>query len=237
MLKVLVFEDHADEVQILSEYAKHFFETRHISYDLDFRSAFPDDLDLISGYDIIFLDIELGEQNGISFGKKLTEQYPEMVTIITSQYSQYLIEGYKINARRYFLKPYSQDFFNAEMDDVLSSTYFKQHYGFYDDHIAPFKIHYRDILYVEYALHKSVIHLSGSKVISCRYPLKYWHDKLSGKGFSQPYKSFIVNLAHIDDLTENKKEIIMGSGDAIPLSKHYKKQFLFDYTEYLHTAI
>lgn len=27
MLKVLVFEDHADEVQILSEYAKHFFET------------------------------------------------------------------------------------------------------------------------------------------------------------------------------------------------------------------
>lgn len=237
MLRVLIFEDSVEEANILQEYAQYFFNTRKISFHLDFQNVFPENLDYISDYDIIFLDVELGNQNGINFGRRLTELYPEVIIIITSQYPQYLIEGYRINARRYFLKPYSQELFNIEMDDVLSSNYFKQHYGFYDECIAPFKIHYRDILYIEYYAHKSIIHFIDDKKISCYYPLKYWNDKLHDKGFSQPYKSFIVNLAYIEAFSEDKKNMTMSNSDVLPISKHYKRQFFLEYREYLHTVI
>ena len=237
MLKVLVFEDNIDELNTLQKYAKNFFDARNISYHIDYKSTFPDDLSCLSNYDIVFLDIRLGNQNGIFFGQKLTEVYPGIVTIITSKYSQYLIEGYKINARRYFLKPYTQELFNIEMDDVLSSNFFKQHYGFYDEQIAPYKIHYRDILYVEYSFHKSIIHFINDDMISCYYPLRYWIAKLSNKGFSQPYRSLIVNLSYIENFSNNENNIIMSNGDNIPISKHYKKQFFLEYMEYLHSAI
>ena len=237
MLKVLVFEDNIDEINILQNYAKSFFDARNISYHMDYKNTFPEDLNCLSNYDIVFLDIQLGNQNGIIFGEKLTEAYPGIVTIITSKYSQYLIEGYKINARRYFLKPYTQELFNIEMDDVLSSNFFKQHYGFYDEQIAPYKIHYRDILYVEYSFHKSIIHFIDDNIVSCYYPLKYWIAKLSDKGFSQPYRSFIVNLSYIENFSSGENNIIMSNGDRIPISKYYKKQFFLEYMEYLHTAI
>lgn len=70
MLKVLVFEDNINEINTLQKYAKIYFDARNISYQMDYKSTFPEDLNCLSNYDIMFLDIQLGNQNGIIFGKK-----------------------------------------------------------------------------------------------------------------------------------------------------------------------
>ncbi len=50
MLKVLVFEDNIDELNTLQKYAKNFFDARNISYHIDYKSTFPDDLSCLSNY-------------------------------------------------------------------------------------------------------------------------------------------------------------------------------------------
>lgn len=74
---------------------------------------------IIKNYDLLFLDIKLNDENGIDIGLKLQSQDHDCRIIITTNYSKYAIDGYKINADRYFIKPISQKEFDIEMDTII----------------------------------------------------------------------------------------------------------------------
>ena len=61
--------------------------------------------DYYEEYDFIFLDIQLENINGIDFARRVREKNRDSIIVITSNYQKYLIEGYTIEAQRYFLKP------------------------------------------------------------------------------------------------------------------------------------
>ena len=69
------------------------------------------------------------------------------------------------------------------------------------------------------------------------YPLKHWIEKLSNKGFGQPYKSFLVNLDYVSGFSSDGKDIIMNNGEKIPLSKNFKKSFTNQYFANLHNIL
>ena len=89
-------------------------------------------MDYLIKYDIIFLDIELEDKNGIEIGHEIRKKYPDLIIIIISRHPQYLIEGYRIDAKRYLLKPIDKKLFDIEMESILKSSSFKQHFGFYN---------------------------------------------------------------------------------------------------------
>lgn len=235
MLKIAVFEDDESELKFLLDYSYDFFSYRNINYKIDCFNEFKEDYDFLFSYDIIFLDIEVGNKNGIDYGYQIRKKYPDLIIIIISKHPQYLVEGYRIDAKRYMLKPLSRKLFNIEMDSVLKSSSFKQQFGFYDKNIATFKIHYCEILYVESIGRKTFLHLINDKVIQTTYPLKKWLTLLDDKGFSQVYKSFIVNLSYIDEIKDN--ELCLSNDVYIPVSRYYKEKFKKDYYLHLRTAL
>lgn len=237
MLNIIVFEDNEHEFQVLHKCLVEFFSRKSIEYKIDFRNTFPSDISDMLYYDIMFIDIELNEQSGIEFGYKLRQKYPDILIIITSSHPQYLIDGYKIDAKRYILKPIDKQLFDIEMEDVLSSSFFKQHFGFYDSNIAPYKIHYSEIMYVEFLDRKTHVHLLNGNILICTYTLKQWSTILNNKGFAQSHKSFIVNLYHISGFASDDKEIILSNDEKIPLSRHFKKVFQEDYYSHIHTLL
>lgn len=237
MLKILIFEDDKDEKKILRNYLSVYFTKRNIEYELEERDVFPSDLDFLLYYDILFLDIKLNEQNGINFGHEIKQFFPDIIIIITSKYPQYLIDGYKINATRYLLKPINQSVLEIEMDDILSSSVFKQHYGFYDENVANYKIHYREILYIEFSDRKTHVHLINNKILECQYSLRKWNEILQNKGFAQSYKSFIINFYYVTGITSDEKDIILSNNERIPISKHYKKSFQNLFYNHIHTVL
>jgi DNA-binding LytR/AlgR family response regulator len=61
------------------------------------------------GFDIVFLDVDMPEMNGIVLGKALHRISPRTILIFVTSYPEYAVEGYQCEALRYILKPYTKD--------------------------------------------------------------------------------------------------------------------------------
>lgn len=233
-MKILIYDDNIQDIENLKSCIKHFFDKKNISYSLDICKDSSYLLSNAFTYDVLFLDIEIGDENGIELGMQLRKLASTSRIIIVSQFTKYLIEGYKIQADRYFIKPIVQEVFDQEMENVISN-YFKQHVGFMDTSISASKIYLKDILYIEFFDRKTILHLENGSMISTSYTLKYWLDKLSGFSFGQPHKSFIVNFTHIKEF--ETQDILLTNKERIPLSRHFKKEFESSYIESLHRIL
>lgn len=189
MIKILICEDIERDKLHLHQLLDSFLQSNKISYKIDYLENFDVGSNLFLEYDLIFLDIELGDYNGIEIASKIRTYNRSSIIIITSSFKKYLIDGYKIEAKRYLIKPIDEKVFNIEMQSVLSTS-FKQQYGFFDKKISQYKIHYKDMLYIEFLNRHTIIHFVNNIEKKTTYPLKHWIEKLSNKGFGHPISLF-----------------------------------------------
>lgn len=233
-MKILIYDDTKEDIMSLCRCLESFFKSRGYDYKIDICENTDFLLNNLSNYDLIFLDVEINDENGINIGLKIRELNKDIKIIIISNYQKYLIDGYKVHADRYFVKPLSQREFDIDFENIVIN-YFQNYEGFYDINLQVNKIYYKDILYIDFFDRKTRVHFSNSKIIITSYPLKYWEEFIKDKSFSKPHKSFIINLQHISGFTKN--DVILINEELIPLSRHYKKEFDLDYMNYLHKGI
>lgn len=229
-MNILIFDDNHHDIEQLQTNIESFFQTIHMIPHIQICPDAAYLFEHIAEFDILFLDIEINDQNGIDLGMKLNHYKHNCRIIITTNFKKYSIDGYKINADRYFIKPIQQKEFNIEMTAVID-RYKSQFSGFFDPKISTEKILYKDIVFVEYCSRKTILYLQNGKKIITPYYLKYWLENLQKYAFSQPYQCYLVNFNYISDI--KKDEIIMNDQKTIPLSRHYRKTFLNQYIHYL----
>lgn len=217
MINILIYDDNQKDIGQLLQCIEKFFIEVNLQYQVHICKNKPDLLQNIKKSDLLFLDMEINEENGIDIGLELQEIKHDCRIIITTSYSKYAIDGYKIHADRYFIKPINQLEFNLEMEAVIKK-YIKKTIGFYDSKISNHKIFIKDILYIEFVDRKSTIHKLDGNTIITNCSLKYWYDKLNEFGFAYPYKAFLVNFEYISAFKKN--EIILINNESIPLSRH-----------------
>lgn len=234
IMKILIYDDSNEDVENLKNCLDNFMSKKQIAYQVDVCQDSNYFLQEMEQYDLIFLDVELKDENGIELGMQLRNKNIDTRIIITSSYAKYLIDGYKIQADRYFIKPINQEDFDLEMEAVLQ-RYYQKYAGFEDERISPRKIYYHEIMYIEFLGRKTLLHLSSNKVLATNYPLKYWFEKLKDYSFGQSHKSFIVNFDYIDDFTN--MDIKLTNQELVPVSRRFKKQFIDEYTNYLHRTL
>lgn len=222
-MKILIYDDNQTDVEKLKNNINIFFQNNDIDIDICVCPNIEYLYQNIKYFDILFLDIEIDHQNGIDIGMKLKKINHNCRIVITTNFKKYSIDGYKINADRYFIKPIDQNEFNIEMETIVKE-YLSQFIGFYDKKISPEKIFFKDIIYIEFFDRKTIIHFTSGIKTYTTYNLKHWLELLKDSSFAQTHKSFIVNLNYIIDLKNN--EIVLINQETIPLSRHYKKDFL-----------
>lgn len=221
-MKILIYEDNHTDKSLLKKRIDDLFPTLNINYQIDECLDVDVLLDNIYQYDILFLDIEVGEKNGIEIGMKVREKYPNLIIVITSNYKKYLLDGYKIKANRYLLKPISEQQFNLDLKEVIKE-YLEKNISIYDEKISKVRIRMQNILYVEFIDKRSWLILTTGKKLSTPYPLHYWADQLCKYSFAKCYKSIIVNCNYVDDIDKN--DLILTTSEKIPVSRNYKKSF------------
>lgn len=233
-MKILVYDDNIDDIKQLENCITNFFNKINEDYKIAYCQTQKELFSLINSYDLLFLDIELSDENGIDIGLKLRKMKTDCLVIITTHYMKYAIDGYKIDAERYFIKPIVQSEFDIEMTHIMHK-YYNNLLGFYDEKLSKNKIYFKNILYFKFFNRKTIIQFINGKSIQTNYPLKYWIEIAKNVPFAQPHKSFLVNLNYISALQKN--DIIMLNDDLIPLSRHFKRNFLEEYKENLHEVI
>ena len=197
--------------------------------------------------DAIFCDINMPDLNGMDFIKSLVT--PPMV-VFTTAYAEYAVEGFKVNAVDYLLKPFGlQDFQRAanRLKDRLSpklgddrglnkgnisssSDPQPPNLGGLEDDTIFLKTEYRivkvsisDIRYVEAMSEYLKVHVEGdSKPIITLLSMKKIEERLPDY-FMRIHRSYIVNLKRIQEV--NKNRIIMDKETYLPIGDMYKDTF------------
>lgn len=180
--------------------------------------------------DAIFCDINMPDLNGMDFIKSLVT--PPMV-VFTTAYAEYAVEGFKVNAVDYLLKPFGlQDFQRAAnrlKERNLPPTPPQKEEDTSDDTIF-LKTEYRivkvsisNIRYIEGMSEYLKVHVEGeSKPIITLLSMKKIEERLPDY-FMRIHRSYIVNLKMIQEV--NKNRIIMDKETYLPIGDMYKDTF------------
>ena len=192
--------------------------------------------------DLIFVDINMPDLNGIDFVRQLTtNQY----IIFTTAHSEYALEGFKLNAIDYLLKPFTRDEFEKATQKVISlvdlverchaaeSAVAQNEAESTDNEVISVKADYKtqlvkvaDIIYLESAGEYVRLHIEGSSTITTLFRLKNMETSLPAESFLRVHRSYIVNLKRIASYTKGR--IFLDNGEYIPLGENYKERF-FEY--------
>lgn len=186
----------------------------------------------ITAIDLIFLDINMPELNGIEFLKTL--QNPPHI-IITTAYSEYALEGYEYSVCDYLLKPIRYERFlkaiNKVMDlekQISSSVVHQPAIPDNDclfikqDHLIK-KIFFKDLLYVQAFGNYLKLFINESKTIVTRATLTDIASQLPDNLFLRVHKSYIVAINSIDKISYNQIHI---KESTISIGTTYRQEVL-----------
>lgn len=176
--------------------------------------------------DLLFLDIQMPDLNGLEFSKMVNEK--TRIVFVTA-FEQYALEGYRVNALDYLLKPVSYvDFLQAankalqwfelvnNKTDQIESIFVKSDYKL-------IQIELKKILYIEGLKDYIKIYTEDqTKAILSLMSLKAMEELLPSSQFMRVHRSYIVNKDKIKIIDRGR---IVFDKTYIPISESYKSEF------------
>ncbi|WP_346853929.1 LytTR family DNA-binding domain-containing protein [uncultured Draconibacterium sp.] len=229
MLRTIAIDDEPLALQLVISYVSK-------TPFLELVESFDNPLDAMeflsdNPVELIFLDIQMPDLTGIEF-TRILENRPKI--IFTTAYEKYALEGFKLEATDYLLKPFSYEEFlkaarRAEKIIGLEKTEAKEtveannEFLFIKSEYKIRRINFNEINYIEGLKDYVKVYLQNeTKPILSLNSLKSLEAKLPESKFMRVHRSFIVNLEKID--TIERSRIIFGKV-YIPVSDQYKEKF------------
>jgi two-component system LytT family response regulator len=193
--------------------------------------------------DAVFIDINMPDLNGMDFVRSLAIR---PIIVFTTAYSEYAIEGYKVDAVDYLLKPFGLDDFRRAAEKVkkqfelearsyqqtipatpaLSSEPDNDDTLFLKTEHRMVRISISGIKYIEGMSEYLKIHLEDQKPVVVLYSMKKLEERLPSY-FMRIHRSYIINLKKIQEV--NKNRVILDAQTYLPIGDLYRDQF----TDYL----
>ncbi|MBO4813887.1 MAG: response regulator transcription factor [Muribaculaceae bacterium] len=181
--------------------------------------------------DAIFVDINMPDLNGLEFVKTL--QDPPIV-VFTTAYSEYAVEGYKVNAIGYLLKPFSLEEFKEVAEKVKNqydliktasvSTADADDTIFLKTEYKIIRISLSEISHIEAMSEYLRIFLDGkTRPIVVLLSMKKMEERLPSSTFMRVHRSYIINLKKIREVSRN--HIFLTNDADIPVGDLYKDAF------------
>ena len=228
MIRCLAIDDEPLALQQLTAYIKKipFLEL------VDSCQSAHDALTVMNQevIDAIFVDINMPDLNGMDFVKSLP--VPPLV-VFTTAYSEYAVEGFKVDAVDYLLKPFGLTDFQRAANKV-KARYDQQNTAviaqdeedtlFLKTDYKVVRIEVKDIRYVQSMSEYLKIFLEGrAKPVIVLLSMKKMEERLPENQFMRIHRGYIINLKKIQEV--NKNRVIMDEETYLPIGDNYKEAF------------
>jgi len=204
---------------------------------VNLKASFSDGVEAINylkneeDINLIFLDIEMPEMNGIEFLNSLKN--PPQVIIVSGK-GKYAIDAFEYDVTDYLLKPLSYPRFYKALDRATARFEKNKIHLVGKDEIfikknsTLVRLKYDDILWVE-ALENYVIFTTFKEKYTIHFTMKAIEQKLPSNKFTRVHRSFIVNTSSIEVIEDNAVIIRTDDGSkSIPIGKSYKEKLMKD---------
>lgn len=221
--KCLIVDDEPLAIKLIKRHLEHFQQFEVIAECDNAIKALS--VLQTQKVDLLFLDIQMPEINGIELLKSLTIK-PKV--IITSAYSEFAIDGFELDVVDFLLKPITLDRFlkainklsnhqksteisSKNEDEVIKDLFIK-------DTNKTYKINPANILYIEGMREYVKIYTNSGNIIT-KSSLTKFYELLPQNLFIRIHKSFIINLKKVKVFTATNVEI---DNKKIPIGRSYK---------------
>lgn len=223
-MKVAIIEDEKSHADLLAGYIQSWGKQRQISVDIrNFFSAesFLFHWDIEKDFDLLFVDIQMKEMNGVDMAKTIRERDLDIMIVFTTGISDYIQEGYEVEAMHYLLKPIDKEKVEQCMDRARSRIKEKNFILVHHFHEIR-KLNVESINYVEARGHGCI--LGMVKQLSDTYQelevlesISELETLLSPYGFFKCHRSYLFHVEKVHHI--DKKELYFDNGSHIPISR------------------
>lgn len=251
-MKIAIIEDekvHSDLLKLyLENWSKEHGQSQQVaSFETaeQFWFAYEESPD----FDILFVDIQMPGMNGMELARKVREKDGDVVIVFTTGITDYLEEGYEVDAMHYLIKPLSEEKVKACLEKAVrrrkSECFVMLHT---DEEVL--KVNQEEINYVEARGHGCVVSLRGKntewermaderggeqkgqvrdggisvkeKKISVRESLSELEAMLEANEFVKCHRSYLCRISNIHHI--GKEDIFFDDGSAVPVSRRMYQQ-------------
>lgn len=186
--------------------------------------------ELLTKYDILFLDIDLGKKNGISLARDMRQRNTEAVLIFVTNFSEYAPEGYEVDAFRYMSKAELDKKLSVYFSDALTVCRTRQRKVeiFCEGESMPVPV--QALVYVESQGHEQCLHLVGwpRDKLYTRLTMAQLEELLFSQGFLRIHKRYLVNMIYLQTLQSTGA--VLTTGHSLPASarsyRENKKKYI-----------
>lgn len=232
VLRVAIVEDDPAARETLAQNLRRYSAEKGLRLEL---VAFNDGVDLVTdyaaNYALILMDIEMRLMNGMRAAKAVRGFDEEVPIIFVTNAPQYAIEGYKVHALDYILKPISWYSFSESLDRALLRRPARV-----DKAIT---VPLRDgmtrlsidrICYVEVQDHQLIYNTLDGRFVT-KGTIRDAENELTGSNFYRCNRCYIVNLKYVDSFLGSDIRV---HGDVIQVSRRSRKGFMDALNQYMN---
>lgn len=233
--KIAIVDDSQPIREFVASVIEKDLKEKHVEYDLFQYSDSESFLDSnrLQEMDILILDIELPNMNGVTLSKEIRKMNQNIIIIFLTSYEHYVRDAFGLNVYQYILKSESEKRLPEALTQVISLLESKQEKRLTFKTISgTASVMEEEIVCFLYDNRRTYLITTQDKIKLSPVSLKDLLTDLNQSLFIQPHSGSIVNLKHVRKM--DKKEIVLNYFDeTIPISRRRHSEVQERYTNFL----
>ena len=228
-MKIAVCDDDKKDIARLKKLIEAYDADNNIGFSVSEYESGTEMLKAVSSgedVNIIFLDINMDDMDGLSVAKKIREEMDDVPIVLVTAFMTYVLDGYKVKASRFLIKDDLDKTFDECMDDICKDIRKKSKTIAFNCVEGEMRLKASDIILIETSGHKNLIKLKN-ETYQIYEKLDVLEELLKGYGFLRTHNSFLVNMAHIRGI--NSYVLTLDDGRQLPVPKARYKQVRQEY--------
>lgn len=214
--RIAVCDDDSAAIELLTTLTREWASLREVPIHMEtFPSAeaflfhYAEDKD----FDILLLDIEMGEMDGVTMARKIRRENETVQIIFVTGYSDYIAEGYEVNALHYLMKPVDKEKLFTVLDRAMVKRGESERYLKLELSGEMVRIPFREISYLE--VRQNYVTLHAGEDYTVKRSLGEFEKELDQR-FCRVGRAFIVNLDKVRRTTRDQVTLMDGASLPLP---------------------
>ncbi|HFL2477398.1 TPA: LytR/AlgR family response regulator transcription factor [Clostridioides difficile] len=222
MIKIAICEDEKEQQELLKRYINQIFDVLSVKCRLE---VFNSGEELLERYskdtDILLLDIQMGQINGIDTARKVRVLDDKVEIIFITALIEYALEGYEVRAYRYLIKPVKYNNLKDNIINCIKEVDIKNKYIMVKVQGSQTKLNVNEIAYIEVQKETITIH-TLNEVYKINGTMSNIEKEIDCSRFFRCHKSFLVNLEHVKSIKQYVA--ILENSKEVPVSRYRFKE-------------
>ena len=233
MIKIAIVEDDKQQADLLSQYLNRYGKKNQYIFEIthfDRAESFLGNCN--QNFDIVFMDIELPDGNGMDLVRQMRETDKTTLVIFVTNLAQCAIEGYKVRAFDFIVKPISYYNFKLSFSNALDALEINKDIEIWiKNKEGEVRLLASRIIYIEVVEHSLTFHtIDGVYTATGSKSIRDVAEELIDASFSFCNRCYLINLKYV---TQVQQLQVLVRGEWLQISRRKRADFLKELNDYL----